>query len=238
MLDKSYLIYYADVRIADFLRVSRASVDDSISAQLNALLTPARNNPHSVNVSERPSGSSSSRGSLRRAPPSHACHAFKTQVLFPSWAARSSVLSYCGHVSDSSRKAGQIPSPAASSGFSMSPPTIDMADTGTQLQPTKSTPSVRAPRNYWGREQTVDERLDPYSARDYEWTRATKAQELIEILRTEEGVERIVRARTWGVLMERCGASARDHTEDADRDGFWETEWRDWKRRKDTESRD
>ena len=49
-----------------------------------------------------------------------------------------------------------------------------------------------------------DERLDPYSARDYSWSTQSDVQQLRAVLGNEEGVERIVRSRTWAVLGERC----------------------------------
>lgn len=50
----------------------------------------------------------------------------------------------------------------------------------------------------------VDERLDPYSGRRGV-RREGRAERLGEVVRVERGVEGIVRARTWGVVGERCG---------------------------------
>lgn len=58
--------------------------------------------------------------------------------------------------------------------------------------------------NYWGLPTVVDERTDPYSARDYSYARESKVEELRGVLRNERGVEDIVRRRTWSVLVERC----------------------------------
>lgn len=53
------------------------------------------------------------------------------------------------------------------------------------------------------RERVVDERLDPYSARVL--PRVARAEALKVLVGNERGVERIVRARTWAVVGERCG---------------------------------
>lgn len=81
--------------MADFLRLSRSSIDDTITQNLNALETPAR-------AGFDPSSTSR----LTPRPLSHqidaaACDGFKDKVLFPSWQARSDVLSYCSLVATS-----------------------------------------------------------------------------------------------------------------------------------------
>lgn len=53
------------------------------------------------------------------------------------------------------------------------------------------------------RDRVVDERLDPYSARVV--PREARTESLLGLVRLERGVEGIVRARTWGVVGERCG---------------------------------
>ena len=53
------------------------------------------------------------------------------------------------------------------------------------------------------RERVVDERLDPYSARFF--PREARTELLANIVRNERAVERIIRARTWGLVGERCG---------------------------------
>ena len=60
------------------------------------------------------------------------------------------------------------------------------------------------------RERVVDERLDPYSARFF--PREARTEMLANIIRQERGVEKIVRARTWALTVERCGGD----------------DWRDW----------
>ncbi|KAF4506254.1 hypothetical protein G6O67_006357 [Ophiocordyceps sinensis] len=81
--------------LRNFLRLSRSSVDDSITQNLNALVTPAE-------------GGFDPRSTSRRAwvPPSRqisseTCQSFKDKVLFPAWQARTDVLDYCGLVATS-----------------------------------------------------------------------------------------------------------------------------------------
>jgi hypothetical protein len=77
-------------------------------------------------------------------------------------------------------------------------------------------------RNYWGKEQVVNERLDPYSAKNYDYVRETDSEVLKGVLRNEEVVEKIIRSRTWGILGDRCidgGAGGGDG---------WEDEWKRW----------
>lgn len=81
--------------MAEFLRLSRSSVDDTITQNLNALETPARAgfDPTSTSrLGPRP---------LSRHIEATKCNAFKDKVLFPSWQARSDVLSYCSVVATS-----------------------------------------------------------------------------------------------------------------------------------------
>lgn len=176
----------------DFLRLSRATSDDSISAHLNSLLTPSRSNPF---TSSTPTQSLPPRGN-RRNIPDETCDAFKHRVLFPGWSTRDAVLTSCSSVA-----------------------------TKLQSSSVSDTPPASGSRNYWGASQTVNERLDPYSARDYEWTRSSQAQQLQDVLRNEARTEKIVRSRSWAVLGERCmsgvtaGQTADDH---------WQNEYRAW----------
>ncbi|EEA20348.1 hypothetical protein TMatcc_000335 [Talaromyces marneffei ATCC 18224] len=82
--------------LRDFLRLSRSTIDDSITQNLNALLTPAREgfNPTSSDI--RQLGTQS-----RRNPSRESCDTFKNNVLFPSWQSRSDVLNYCAMVATS-----------------------------------------------------------------------------------------------------------------------------------------
>lgn len=86
--------------LRDFLRLSRASIDDSISTNLNALLTPSSTSPFdpSSTTIRNPSLPSS----LTRQPiPSTTSQTFLHNVLFPSWSTRSDVISYCTSVATS-----------------------------------------------------------------------------------------------------------------------------------------
>jgi hypothetical protein len=80
--------------MTDFLRISRGTIDDSITQNLNALLTPAQRGFDPSSTSAR---QISSPGSSRSIPPSQG-EEFKAKVLFPSWKVRSDVLDYCAAV--------------------------------------------------------------------------------------------------------------------------------------------
>jgi len=136
----------------------------------------------------------------RREIPGATCHHFTQAILFPSWHSRSTVLRYCNTVAHKSD------STAAAS------PSTDSA---------LGAPVVS--RNYWGKEQTIDERLDPYSARDYSYTRESQTEVLRGILVNEEGVERIIRERTWGVLNDRCMDGVQQ-----ERSQTWEVDFDRW----------
>lgn len=79
----------------DFLRLSRSSIDDSITQNLNALVTPSRSGFDPSSTSQRTPRPSS------RPIDTRACHEFKERVLFPSWRARTEVLNYCALVAAS-----------------------------------------------------------------------------------------------------------------------------------------
>lgn len=78
----------------DFLRLSRSTIDDSITQNLNALITPSRSgfDPSSTAVRQTDSQKTIDSG---------ACQGFKHNVLFPSWQTRSDVLNYCAGVATS-----------------------------------------------------------------------------------------------------------------------------------------
>lgn len=86
---------FSTVFLRDFLRLSRSSIDDTITQNLNALATPARTgfDPTSTSRLSRPS---------TRPIDANSCQSFKDQVLFPAWQARSDLLSYCTLVATSS----------------------------------------------------------------------------------------------------------------------------------------
>lgn len=81
----------------DFLRLSRQSIDDSITQNLNALVTPGSRpfNPDITSTRQHPIPPP------RRLIDSSACDDFKEHVLFPSWQMRSDVLNYCAGVATS-----------------------------------------------------------------------------------------------------------------------------------------
>lgn len=176
--------------LRDFLRLSRASVDDSISAHLNALLQPSRSNPFLPSMTATRSISSTADRS-RQNVPREACSQFKQHVLYPSWERRDRVLTFCHKVSRREEEASDSTGP-------------------------------KVLHNPWGVVQTPDERTDPYSARDYSYTRAPREEVLEDIVRTEMGVEQVVKSRTWGVLRDRCIGGAETSV-----DG-WQHEYHDW----------
>jgi hypothetical protein len=85
-------------RLPDFLRLSRGSVDDSITQNLNALILPGSVpfNPSSTTARQHPSPARA-----QRAIGAADCDGFKNKVLFPSWQMRSDVLNYCATVATS-----------------------------------------------------------------------------------------------------------------------------------------
>ncbi|GIK03174.1 hypothetical protein Aspvir_007243 [Aspergillus viridinutans] len=82
--------------LLDFLRLSRATIDDSISQNLNALITPAREgfDPSSTAIRQTDSRAG-------RPIDPEACRNFKDNVLFQSWQTRSDVLNFCAGVATS-----------------------------------------------------------------------------------------------------------------------------------------
>ncbi|KAF1968600.1 hypothetical protein BU23DRAFT_514367 [Bimuria novae-zelandiae CBS 107.79] len=81
--------------LRDFLRISRGTIDDSITQNLNTLLTPAQRGFDPSSTSSRSVSAPS------RSIPAPQCDSFKQRVLFPSWAVRSDVLDYCAGVATS-----------------------------------------------------------------------------------------------------------------------------------------
>ena len=74
---------------------------------------------------------------------------------------------------------------------------------GVALDPNDPDLFLRDVESAKERERVVDERLDPYSSRHF--PREARTESLANLIRNERSVEAIVRARTWGVLSERCG---------------------------------
>ena len=151
---------------SDFLRISRGAIDDSITQNLNALMTPASEGFDPRSTSQR-----TARPTSRQIKPT-SCANFKNKVLFPSWQARSDVLNYCASVATS-------------------PDPDDPESVLRQVE------SERA------RERVIDDRLDPYSSRYF--PREARTEELARLVRMERQVEKIIRARTWALVRERCG---------------------------------
>ncbi|KAJ9263221.1 hypothetical protein DTO212C5_7647 [Paecilomyces variotii] len=172
---------FNEIVLRDFLRLSRSAIDDSITQNLNALITPAR-------VGFDPSSTAVRQTGKKTIDPA-ACQSFKDNVLFPSWQTRSDVLNYC---------AGVATSP-------------DPEDPDLILRETESAKD---------RERVVDERLDPYSARFF--PKEARTESLAYLIRNERSVEQIIRARTWGLVTERCG----------DPSGDWEEALNRWRENK------
>lgn len=68
------------------------------------------------------------------------------------------------------------------------------------------------------REREVNERLDPYSARFF--PREARTESLANLIRNERTIETIIRARTWGMVSEKC--PGRDSS-------TWEEALNDWR---------
>lgn len=83
--------------IRDFLRLSRSQMDDTISTNLNSLLTPSVSRPFDPSSTSDPS--TNRRG--RQPVPAESCTEFLEQAVFPAWSSRSQLLSYCSIVATS-----------------------------------------------------------------------------------------------------------------------------------------
>ncbi|KAL3476366.1 caffeine-induced death protein 2 [Aspergillus californicus] len=169
--------------LRDFLSLSRSTIDDSITQNLNAIFTPARGGFDPSSTATRQTDSR-----VGREIDPAACQGFKDKVLFTSWQTRSDVLTYC---------AGVATSP-------------DPDDPDLILRQTESAKD---------RERVVDERLDPYSARFF--PREARTETLANLVRNQRSVEEIIRARTWGLVSERCGGDV----------GGWEEAMNIWRER-------
>ncbi|KAI9860393.1 MAG: hypothetical protein M1824_003168 [Vezdaea acicularis] len=159
----------------EFLRISRSTIDDSITQNLNALVTPSRLGFDPTSTSVRQSRRPRELGQ-------EACEAFKNKILFPSWKTRSDVLEYCASV--------------AASDDPDDPEAI-----ARQIEAAKD------------KERVIDERTDPYSARFF--PKEPRTEVLANIVRNETSIESIVRSRTWGLVVERCGRGKSDSLEGA-----------------------
>lgn len=76
----------------------------------------------------------------------------------------------------------------------------------TSPDPDDPAATVREAELERDRERVVNERLDPYSGR-FSHTEPRTTQ-LAAVLRQEQGVEAIVRTRTWGAVQDRCGVGS------------------------------
>ncbi|KAL1862700.1 hypothetical protein VTK73DRAFT_6677 [Phialemonium thermophilum] len=159
---------FSTTALRDFLRISRSAIDDSITQNLNALITPAKRGFDPSSTARRVPQP------VSREIDSESCQNFKDKVLFPSWQSRSQVLSYCALVA-------------------------------TSPDPDDPEAAIREAELEKNRDRVVDERLDPYSARFF--PQEPRTERLALLLRQEQGVENIVRTRTWEVVKERCGES-------------------------------
>nr|POE47772.1 mitochondrial intermembrane space cysteine motif-containing protein mix23 [Quercus suber] len=83
------------------------------------------------------------------------------------------------------------------------------AGVATSPDPEDPEQVLRQEQDARARERIVDERLDPYSARYF--PPDTRTEALAALVRNERAVERIVRARTWRVLGERCQDAAPEY---------------------------
>ena len=99
------------------------------------------------------------------------------------------------------------------------------AGVATSPDPDDPEATLREMESARDRERVVDERLDPYSGRFF--PREARTEKLALLLRTERGVENIVRARTWDVIGARCGESGET----------WEEAMGSWRRRAGTGGR-
>ena len=88
---------------------------------------------------------------------------------------------------------------------------------GVALDPSDPDLLLKEAETAKDRERIVNERLDPYSGRFF--PREARTEILANTIRNERSVENIVRARTWGLVGERCGNDGKGWEEALD-------EWR------------
>lgn len=79
---------------------------------------------------------------------------------------------------------------------------------------------ARQLENEKDKQRVIDDRLDPYSSRFY--PRESRTEQLASVIRMEQTVEKIIRARTWDVVESRCGDGAA-------RGADWEKAFEEWK---------
>lgn len=83
--------------LRDFLRLSRAQLDDTINTNLNSLVIPSITSPFDPSSTSDPSTNRQGRTPIAQG----TCTDFTEQTIFPIWASRSQVLSYCSIVATS-----------------------------------------------------------------------------------------------------------------------------------------
>ena len=83
--------------LRDFLRLSRSQLDDTISTNLNSLSTPSVTSPFDPLSTSDPA--TNRRG--KQPIPQDICSDFTHETIFPMWASRSQVISYCSIVATS-----------------------------------------------------------------------------------------------------------------------------------------
>lgn len=81
----------------DFLRTSRAQLDDTIGTNLNSLLTPSITSPFDPLSTSDPAANRRGKQPISN----ETCTAFAQETIFPIWHARSRVISYCSIVATS-----------------------------------------------------------------------------------------------------------------------------------------
>ncbi|CAK7204602.1 hypothetical protein SEUCBS139899_007360 [Sporothrix eucalyptigena] len=200
---------FSTVVLRDFLRASRA-IDDTITQHLNALVTPSRAGFDPSSTAHRTSPSPSSHAASST-PSQPACRAFRDELLFPAWQARDDVIRYCAGVADEAvAKDAQEVSATAAAAAALAAATGTLNDMAPPPPP------------------EVTERLDPYIKRKQYSLVEPQANLLASLMRNEQGVETIVRARSWDVLQSRCGSNvvAAGATEPG-----WEAALERWRKR-------
>ncbi|CAK7565856.1 MAG: hypothetical protein SEPTF4163_003786 [Sporothrix epigloea] len=179
---------FSTVVLRDFLRASRG-IDDTITQHLNALVTPSRAGFDASSTAQRTNVPPFSSLPSSSTPSQPACRAFRDEVLFPAWQARDDIIRYCAGVADEAVAKDAQDAQEASAKAAVAAALA--AATGT-LDSTTPPPDIT-------------ERLDPYIKRKQFSLVEPQANLLALLMRNEQGVETIVRARSWDVLQSRCG---------------------------------
>lgn len=83
--------------LRDFLRLSRAHLDDPITTHLNSLQTPSLTTPFNPLSTSDPS----TNRHFRRQLPTDTCTSLLHSTIFPTWSARQQLINYCTLVATS-----------------------------------------------------------------------------------------------------------------------------------------